>query len=349
MLDFDVSKYLSEISHAETQAMLHELEQGQSESMLTPRRSHTTPAPPGSPQQTATATAPRVAGRFVNMDENDLRNFVDQNENINTKKKTLCHMKLFEHFLNDVNELRQMHQIPTTELDSHLSKFLICVRQKDGSEYQPSYLRGMLGSFERYLKRHRYGYSLISSHQFAGTREALKTKQKDLKKKGMGNKPMAADVITDSEINTLYETKQLGKDTPESLLNTVWFNNMLHFGMRGGDEHRQLCWGDLKLGYDQELEREFLQFNERQTKTRTGIDVTNTRSTKPAMYAEPGSDKCPVETYKAYKEKRPVNFCDDEHPFYLGTVTHSKTPHQRDQWFLRAPVGRNKLFKLMKT
>ncbi|XP_033745632.1 zinc finger MYM-type protein 3-like [Pecten maximus] len=279
------------------------------------------------------------------MNDDDVRQFIDENENTKPKKKTLCHIKLFESFLRSENESRPIKQIHAEQLDKFLSEFVLCVRQKDGSDYQPSYLRGILGSLERYLKRH----SLISNYEFAGAREALKTKKKDLKKKGLGNKPMAIDAISDSEINMLYECKQLGINTPEELLNTVWFNIMLHFGMRGGEEHRQLCWGDIQHGYDQELNREFLQFCERQTKTRTGIDTTNTRCSKPTMYAEPNSDRCPVAAYNVYKEKRPIDFCYDEHPFYLGTVTHTKTPHPNDQWFLRAPVGRNKLYKLMKS
>ena len=36
----------------------------------------------------------------------------------------------------------------------------------------------------------------------------------------------------------------------ESLLNTVWLNYTIHFGMRGCQEHRDLCWGDVKLSED---------------------------------------------------------------------------------------------------
>ena len=42
---------------------------------------------------------------------------------------------------------------------------------------------------------------------------------------GKGNKPNAADPITDEEIELLYEKRILGKNTPKSLLNTIWLNN----------------------------------------------------------------------------------------------------------------------------
>jgi len=42
----------------------------------------------------------------------------------------------------------------------------------------------------------------------------------------------------------------LGVSSAESLVNTVWLNNTIHFGMRGCQEHRDLCWGNVKLSKD---------------------------------------------------------------------------------------------------
>ena len=67
-------------------------------------------------------------------------------------------------------------------------------------------------------------------------------------------------------------------------------------------------WGDVKLCVDSELSCEYLEYNERQTKTRTGTDINNIRVQKPRMYATPGLDTCPVETYKVYASHRPENF-----------------------------------------
>jgi hypothetical protein len=45
-------------------------------------------------------------------------------------------------------------------------------------------------------------------------------------KQGKGNKPKKSQPLTDDEINMLYQKKLLGESTPESLLNTVWFNSI---------------------------------------------------------------------------------------------------------------------------
>lgn len=35
--------------------------------------------------------------------------------------------------------------------------------------------------------------------------------------------------------------------SPESLLNTVWLNNGVYFGLRGRQDHSNMLWGDVEL------------------------------------------------------------------------------------------------------
>jgi len=199
---------------------------------------------------------------FKSYTDDDIDKFIFENENENTRKKTLGHIKLLSKFPAEQGEPREIYTIPSTELDNILCKFLVGVRQKNCQEYEPSYLRGMLSSYERHLKRHRYGYSIIKDHEFSRTREVLKCKQKKLKTQGKGNLPKRADPISDNDIALLYEKGCLGTSTPKSLLSTMWFLNTLHFGIRGGgEEHRLLCWGDVTLQYDSNLNVEYLEYN----------------------------------------------------------------------------------------
>ena len=62
----------------------------------------------------------------------------------------------------------------------------------------------------------------------------------------------------------LYETCQIGIYTPTSLINTIWYLNTLHFGIRSGwEEHRQFCW--LTFSPNMTLQQ---NNHERTTKTR---------------------------------------------------------------------------------
>ena len=68
--------------------------------------------------------------------------------------------------------------------------------------------------------------------QFEKSRTALQSKQRDLKRKSRGNKPNASAALSEEDIQVLYEKDLLGSSTAEALLNTVLFNNTIHFGLR---------------------------------------------------------------------------------------------------------------------
>jgi hypothetical protein len=83
----------------------------------------------------------------VNYTPNEYR---QMQKNKNTENKTKSHLKLMNEFLETKHEGRLIHLIPPEELNCLLQEFVVCVRQKDGSEYEPSTLRGMISSLDRY-------------------------------------------------------------------------------------------------------------------------------------------------------------------------------------------------------
>ena len=101
----------------------------------------------------------------------------------------------------------------------------------------------MLASSERHPKRNPYPVSIINDVVFERLRKTLHSKQKQLKKKGKGNKPHASVALTEDEMKILYEKGFLGALSPEPILNTLWLNNSLHFSLRGIKEHHDMHWG----------------------------------------------------------------------------------------------------------
>ena len=62
----------------------------------------------------------------------------------------------------------------------------------------------------------------------------------------------------------------LGTHSPRALVNSVWMNNCVFFGMSPGQKQRTLRWGDLQLKTDIKGSR-YVEFDkERLTKTRNG-------------------------------------------------------------------------------
>lgn len=75
----------------------------------------------------------------------------------------------------------------------------------------------------------------------------------------------------------------MGTSSLQSLLNTVWLNNIILFGLRGCTEQRNLRWGD-NLSETDSQGKEYLVCLEKQTKSRKGDDPRNVRPGKPRMY-----------------------------------------------------------------
>ena len=104
-----------------------------------------------------------------------------------------------------------------------------------------------------------------------------------------------------------------------------------------------MCWGDVRL-CQTSTGQEYLEFNERETKTRSGNDP---RNVAPKLFAVPKNEKCTVKAYKVYAEKRPAEMKTDDAPFHLA-VNNVKSGSGKP-WFKKSPFGVNKLNTLMKT
>ena len=106
-------------------------------------------------------------------------------------------------------------------------------------------------------------------------------------------------------------------------------------------------WGDVSLKQSSDG-LEYLELQERQTKTRTGADLNNIREVAPKIFATPEDpERCPVQTYKLYSAKRPDDFCEPNHPFYIAPRTSSQTL-SASKWFMKAMVGEKKIGGLLK-
>ena len=86
----------------------------------------------------------------------------------------------------------------------------------------------------------------------------------------------------------------------------------------------------------------FLEYSEREMKTRTGADPKDSRTVKPKMFAVVGSERDPVRAYDLYASKRPDDLKTPDSPFYLAINHTTKAINT-------APMGVTKLKSLMGT
>ena len=211
--------------------------------------------------------ASNQTNRFQSIDSS-VEEFIDGQENEDTKKKTKHDVALFQEFLVLKGETRQMDELTPQELNKFLSEFLLTVRKKeDNEEYELNSLRAFFASFEPHLKKKKLWTLPYERRPVWANSESASVKAKGSIRKGKGNKPNASATLSEEDIQVLYEKDLLGSSTAEALLNTVWFNNTIHLGLGGHKEHREMCWGDLKL-CQTSTGQEYLKLNERETKTR---------------------------------------------------------------------------------
>ena len=231
--------------------------------------------------------------------QKSVNQFIEEQKYKQMLSKTRRDVGFLSEFLKSKQENRKIEEIQPQELNDFLSAFIVNVKRKDGGDYEPSNLRGFIASFNRHLKNVKYSKSIVEDREFEQTRKTLDACSKLLKKEGRGNRPFAAEAISDDEVSVLYESNIPGISSAEALINTVWLMNSIHFGLRGCDEHRQLCWSDVKLLRNADG-TEYLEYCERQTKTRSGEEPWNIRPLQHKAFARPDGppEKDPVFVYK---------------------------------------------------
>ncbi|KAB0373070.1 hypothetical protein FD755_014729 [Muntiacus reevesi] len=239
----------------------------------------------------------------------------------------------------------EIYVIPCKELDAYLASFFVDARQKDGSEYEPNSLANYQCGLERYLKEHRYGYSITRDKEFKRSQEALKQKQIELRCKGKGNKPHKSMKLTFADELILRKRGLLSRYNPEGLLNLVWLNNTKAFGHCTGFHGSTLKWGDIRLRVT-ETGLEYLEWMGQDTgdlnaKTKRGGTDSRVYATQHAPQT------CPVQDYKEYAQRRPPAMRYEDAPFYLSIkpVVNLAALH----WYNCQALGKNKLAKMVKT
>ena len=141
-----------------------------------------------------------VGSRFALLNDEQVKEFSEGFDNENTKKKTLYDLKVFKEFLDTCDEKREIEDIAPVELQEIIKKFVLAMRKKNGEEYEPSSIRAFIQSIDRHLRKNNYGFSVLSDKEFHEVQDILKKKQKQLKSVGKGNRPNAADPLSDEDI-----------------------------------------------------------------------------------------------------------------------------------------------------
>ena len=286
------------------------------------------------------------------LSEEEINAFIHEQRPKNTVNKTTCDVKKFEAFLSKRGDNRKVCNIPPNELNRLLRPFFLAMRKKDRSEYEPSTIDSVFRSLDRHLRDTQYPCSLINDHAFQSTRALITAKKKQLVEvHGKGQRPNAATALSYEEENKLWEEGKLGTDTPQTLLNTVWFYNNF-FGFRARDEHHKLRLGDIVLGED-ETGRFLELVTDRGSKNRPAAEVGSgnpkkVKNIKPRLWENTENPShCPVAAHALYVSKRPEAMKDPNSNFYLTPMPAQYFDPLAPVWFKKSNLGVKSLGTIM--
>ena len=219
--------------------------------------------------------------------------------------------------------------------------FYITAKKKDKTEYEPDTLSSLSRSIQRYLHDNNARVNILNDEEFKVSREVLKSKRRELRKQGKGNKPNATVALTNKDIERIFDENQFGIHDPDVLSRTMWFLLTLHFRHRARHEARQMKFGDIVLRKDEASGEEYLDWiTERESKTRHGDENEHQRSFRPKAY-ETGDRNVQCLALKN------LFTCDQKRQNYRRVLFFLAVRHRRkpeDQiWFLSSPMGKNKI------
>ena len=130
-------------------------------------------------------------------------------------------------------------------------------------------MKAIRAGLDRYLNKENTNFSIITDRDFKPANEALNAHLVELAREGKISSTKRKPALIPKDIEILYEKKQLGLETPESLLQTAWFNIMLHFGKRGRENMREMTAEDIQI-HKSSSGLQYITLVERATKNHQG-------------------------------------------------------------------------------
>lgn len=270
----------------------------------------------------------------------------DRNRSESTVKKTSFWIRKLQEEAERVGLKGDLLKMEPKKLDAALSSLILSMKRGDGGDYEVSTVHCMFSLIARFLKENNYQEDLETSPAFQMSRSSKATQVRKLKAAGKGNRPNRAMPLSLGDEEKLWNMGSLGSHSPIALIRTIWYLLSLAFGLRGRHEARQMRWGDVTLKKDSDG-AEYLELNERLTKTRDGSMAAGSRAFHPKAFASSNKARCPVEFFKEYAKRRPAGSNTPDSPFFQA-INHRRRDNA-ETWFSNGPLGKNQLGLLMKT
>ena len=222
------------------------------------------------------------SGRFKRKVDVSLQDRVKESVPASTKIKAAWAYRIFEQWLlwrrtnpqhtrcdEIIASNTSLLTMNPSEMDVSLATFISEARNKDGGEYRSDTKHQIITSIQKELELNCKKVKLIDVERFPELYYALDIAMKDASNQDVRLKTKSADAISPQQEDLLWAIGILGVDTGKRLLRSVFYIMGVHFGIRGGREHRNLNASNFSFDRDSDG-REYVQYIERTSKTNQG-------------------------------------------------------------------------------
>ena len=293
--------------------------------------------------QSETALVPKQ--RFTRrVTEDEISRAVQGRVPVNTVKSTIWCTNVFGDWSKERGIQKTLVEMTADEMNQYLSQFVHEAVKQDGSWYPPNSLYQLIAGLQRHLResgRPEIAFFDERSPVFDKLRKSLDARMKQLAGEGLGMERKTADPITREMEMELWEKGIFSRETGDGLLNIVYFYNCKFFGLRAGDEHRQLKVQQFSFGIMNDTE--YVQFTGSTSKTYNGGLKHKKHSPKVLkIYSvQELGERDMVSCYKYY-----LNLIPGEGPFYRRPCKPLSAESKPS--FSKRVVGKNTLNGLVK-
>ena len=245
-------------------------------------------------------------------------------------------------WLVDSDRGGDFEQMEPPEFAALLCHFYAALGPKSaGSTYSKASYTGIRAAIHRHMISPPFSrqMNILKDREFSkanqvfiGILKTLRSEGKDITKHHQAIEP--------DELKIIYENV-LNDQSPWALLNKVFFEISLFCARRGMEGLRDLNKHSFVFKTDTNgTEYVTMACNEKE-KTKQGSE-RNIKEKEAIMYAQPGSDKCPVTSLKKY-----LGLLHPDCPAFFQYPC--KNWNKGPIWYNNMPVGKNTLSKMMKT
>ena len=310
---------------------------------------------------TSKKSARSSASRYdFSMDDDDFQTLKKGYQPINTVASTQWAVTNFQKWLEErQNSGLGNESCPDDILECEddeklsywLAKFTTETRKENGSHYPPRTLNLLLMGLQRHIWSTRPGRKINLLSEFHCLQNVCDSYYRKLHAMGIGTERKVTEVFDANDEDRLWSSGTLNLDTPQGLLNAVFFYNGKNFCLHGGAEHRDLKFSQIK--------REVVTVNGQSTvcykyvehgsKNRSGgLKQLQLQNKEVHQYENPkAGNRCHVEILDRYYLKVPAKALDGD-AFYLKPLPKKPEDPQKP-WFIAQPVGKNSLNAMVKT